>query len=124
MPTLDFLVLVFEAVKPVFEPLPICIDTQRDATCGRQRGGLRGGVGGGGGEGESSAKHLSCTDDIRNINKADARGRLGVLATGSQKSGTDLALKDDEVDECWHHKQTAFVKGFMLNSNCLFINNE
>lgn len=31
VPALDFLVLVFEAVEPVFEPLAVCIDAQRDA---------------------------------------------------------------------------------------------
>lgn len=108
----------------MLEPLPVCIDAQRDATWGRKKGVVGVGVRG---VDESSAKHLSCTDDTRNINRADARGcccRLGVLATGSQKSGTDLALKDDEVDGCRRCIQTAFVKGFMLNCNCLFMINE
>lgn len=84
-----------------------------------------GGEGGGRDKGESSAVTPLAHGRRSLHQRADARGRcwcrLGVLATGSQKSGTDLALKDDEVDECWRCNQTAFVNGFMMNSNCFFL---
>ena len=35
MPALDFLVLVFQAVEPMFEPLAIGVDAQGDPACGR-----------------------------------------------------------------------------------------
>lgn len=38
MPALNFLVLVFKAVKPVFEPLPVCIDAQRYSSCKKAHG--------------------------------------------------------------------------------------
>lgn len=81
MPALDFLVLVFEAVKPVLEPLPVCIDAKRDATWGGEEG-----VGGGRDEGESSAVTPLAHGRRSQHQRADARGRcwcrLGVLATG------------------------------------------
>lgn len=97
----------------------------RETPPGGGRGGDRRG---GRDEGESSAVTPLAHGRRSQHQRADARGRcwcrLGVLATGRQKSGTDLALKDDEVDECRRCNQTAFVNGFMVNSNCLFMVNE